>query len=105
MNNVRRKNLSVGKPNGRAKLTGTLKSKASAQGYLTADDIAQAFPGMEDEQLVDLFASMQEAGIEMREAKGKARRRGRRLNEDEFDLSTISSDDTVGLYLKEMARV
>jgi RNA polymerase primary sigma factor len=29
----------------------------------------------------------------------------RRLQEEEFDLSTISTDDTVGLYLKEMARV
>jgi RNA polymerase primary sigma factor len=28
-----------------------------------------------------------------------------RLEEEEFDLSNISTDDTVGLYLKEMARV
>src|SRR5574341_309811 len=48
---------------------------------------------------------MQEAGIEMREAKSPTRRRARRVGEDEFDLSNISSDDTVGLYLKEMARV
>jgi len=54
---------------------------------------------------VDIFASMQESGIEMREGRAKIRRRARRVDEDEFDLSTISSDDTVGLYLKEMARV
>ncbi len=103
MNNIQ-KSGRVGKLNGKAKLTGPLKAKAGAQGYLTADDIARAFPGMEDEQLVDLFASMQEAGIEMREGKG-LRRGARRAGEDEFDLSTVSSDDTVGLYLKEMARV
>jgi RNA polymerase primary sigma factor len=34
-----------------------------------------------------------------------AHKRARRPEEEEFDLSTISTDDTVGLYLKEMARV
>lgn len=106
MNNYKRRNGNgPAKANGKAKLTSALRQKATVQGYLTADDVAQVFPGLEDEQLVDLFASMQEAGIEMRDGRVKARRRARRAGEDEFDLSTISSDDTVGLYLKEMARV
>ncbi|MBM4423308.1 MAG: sigma-70 family RNA polymerase sigma factor [Chloroflexi bacterium] len=106
MNNYKRKSGNgLIKGNGRPKLAGALREKASVQGYLTADDVAQAYPGIEEEQLVDLFASMQDAGIEMRERHSKLRRRPRRIGEDEFDLSTISSDDTVGLYLKEMARV
>ena len=105
MNNVQRKNGSAGKTNGKVRLTGPLHEKAATQGFLTAEDVAQAFPGLEDEQLVDLLASIQEAGIEMRESKVRVRRRSRRPTEDEFDLSAISSDDTVGLYLKEMARV
>jgi RNA polymerase primary sigma factor len=107
MNNVRTKQSSTAKVKGnvRATLNGALRAKAAAQGFLTAEDVVQAHPGMEDDQLVDLLASMQDAGIEMREAPGRARRRARKPIEDEFDLSTISSDDTVGLYLKEMARV
>ena len=54
MNNYKLKNGNgSAKANGKAKLTGALKEKANTQGYLTADDVAQAFPGMADEQLVD----------------------------------------------------
>jgi RNA polymerase primary sigma factor len=107
MNNVRHKPTSTtkGRVNGKATLTGDLRAKATSQGFLTTEDVSQAFPGIEDEQLVDLFASMQDSGIEIRESKLAVRRRIRNVSEDEFDLSTISSDDTVGLYLKEMARV
>lgn len=107
MNNVRHKHTGTtkGRINGKATLTGDLRAKATSQGFLTTEDVSHAFPGMEDEQLVDLFAAMQDSGIEIREAKLATRRRVRKVSEDEFDLSTISSDDTVGLYLKEMARV
>ncbi|HLF03179.1 MAG TPA: sigma-70 family RNA polymerase sigma factor, partial [Anaerolineales bacterium] len=106
MNNVRHKSGGTGKVNGKTKLTGALKAMAASRGYVTEEEVAHAFPGIDDEHLVDLFASMQEAGIEIREGAAHARRRVRRPPvEDEFDLSTISSDDTVGLYLKEMARV
>jgi len=109
MNNVRHKQSSTVKVTGntRETLTRDLKAKATLQGFLTTDDVSQAYPGIEEEQLVDLFATMQESGIEIREGKSrpKPKRRATKVTEDEFDLSTISSDDTVGLYLKEMARV
>src|SRR3970040_310393 len=86
--------------------------KADAQGYLLTDDIIEAFPKAEEanRQLEELFAFLQEAGIEVYESKVDVPpqilpRAPRRLQEEEFDLSTISTDDTVGLYLKEMARV
>lgn len=87
-----------------------LLDKAEEQGFLAIEDVTQAFPDFEDDQLVDLFASMQGAGVELHEGKARlpVRTRARRqttTHEDEFDLSTIASDDTVGLYLKEMARV
>src|SRR3972149_3148439 len=86
--------------------------KADAQGYLLTDDIIEAFPKAEEanRQLEELFAFLQGAGIEVYESKADVppqilTRARHRVQEEEFDLSTISTDDTVGLYLKEMARV
>jgi RNA polymerase primary sigma factor len=96
-----------------------LMQKADDQGYLTSEDILEAFPEAEEniDQLEEVFILLQEAGIDIEEEplesedamlKGDVElleeREGDR-EEDLFDLSGISSDDTVGLYLKEMARV
>jgi RNA polymerase primary sigma factor len=95
-----------------AEALATLMDKADAQGYLLTDDIIDAFPRAEDanRQLEELFAFLQGAGIELYESRTDVppqvlARARRRLQEEEFDLSSISTDDTVGLYLKEMARV
>jgi RNA polymerase primary sigma factor len=91
-----------------------LMEKAEVQGYLMTDDIMEAFPEVEEalEQLEDVFISLQEAGIEIFDNKPENKAKIEIEVEDqyeedeaEFDLSGISSDDTVGLYLKEMARV
>ncbi|MEK9164878.1 MAG: sigma-70 family RNA polymerase sigma factor [Chloroflexota bacterium] len=92
-----------------AKVVSALLDKADAQGYLTTEEITQALPQAEEdsEDLADLFASIHEAEVEIYEARPAApiKMRPSRLSDDEFDLAAISSDDTVGLYLKEMARV
>ena len=95
-----------------AEALATLMDKADAQGYLLTDDIIEAFPKAEEanRQLEELFAFLQGAGIEVYESKADVppqilTRARHRVQEEEFDLSTISTDDTVGLYLKEMARV
>jgi RNA polymerase primary sigma factor len=94
-----------------AETLAVLMDKAYAQGFLLTDDIIEAFPQAEDanQQLEELFAFLHGAGIdvfeERSEVPAKAATRRRRPEEEEFDLSTISTDDTVGLYLKEMARV
>jgi RNA polymerase primary sigma factor len=98
-----------------------LMQKASEQGYLTSEDILEAFPEAEEniDQLEEVFISLQEAGIEIDDEPMESedemlkeamelldeREKERSVEEDLFDLSGISSDDTVGLYLKEMARV
>jgi len=97
-----------------------LVQKAGDQGYLTSEDILEAFPEAEEniEQLEEVFIFLQEAGIDIEDEpmesedemlKGAMElleeRKEERGEEDLFDLSGISSDDTVGLYLKEMARV
>ena len=91
-----------------------LLEKAEAQGYLTPDDILDAFPEAEEnlDQLEDLFAYIQDAGIEIYDDKAEVENakiaegvKGDGQGESVLDLTAISSDDTIGLYLKEMASV
>jgi RNA polymerase primary sigma factor len=98
-----------------------LMEKAESQGYLTSGEILEAMPETEDlvEQLETLHQLLQDAGIEIYEEKLKADddddsaktasdgsdEEEEQEDDEEFDLSGIASDDTVGLYLKEMARV
>jgi RNA polymerase primary sigma factor len=93
----------------KTKIIEALLDKADAQGYLTTDDIVQAVPEAEEdsEELADVYASVHAADIEIFDAKPAVPvpYRPRRLSDDDFDLAAISSDDSVGLYLKEMARV
>jgi len=92
-----------------------LLNRAEIQGYLTTDDILDVLPEAEDdlEQLEDIFILLQEAGIEIYDEEEEVEEEQIRKvidgytdsEEEEYDLSRIDSDDTVGLYLREMARV
>ena len=90
-----------------------LLERADSQGFLTTDDILEAIPDTDDaaDRLAEVLRWLQRVGVDVYED---------RLGGDEadpiddddldddidaFDLSGVSSDDTVGLYLKEMARV
>ena len=93
-------------------VVGELLEKAEVQGYLTTDDILDLLPEAEEtlEQLDDVFILLHEAGIEVydngEDQEISVTVSGYETNGDEdHDLSRISSDDTVGLYLREMARV
>ena len=71
-------------------------------------EMMQGFAGADDdpENFADLMLLMQGAEDTYDDKPAMMRKlRTRRGRADEFDLSAISSDDTVGLYLKEMARV
>lgn len=97
-----------------------LLERAEMQGHLALDDILEAFPEAEEnlEQLEDIFIYFQDAGIEIykdgrrettdkggvKEVEEAAGEEGQE-EKDALDLSGISSDDSIGLYLKEMARV
>jgi RNA polymerase primary sigma factor len=88
-----------------------LVEKGDYQGYIFVDDIIAVFPEAEDveERMDRLQAFFRRAGIEVYEDASQVpshfwRERGPD-DIQPFDLSAISSDDTVGLYLKEMARV
>jgi RNA polymerase primary sigma factor len=98
-------------------VVGELFDKAEVQGYLTTDDILDLLPEAEEtlEQLEEIFILLNEAGIDICEDKDAQVEGeqslgesvdGNETNDDgTYDLSSISSDDTVGLYLREMARV
>jgi len=94
-----------------------LMNKAIGQGYLITDDLLAAFPDAEDNmvQLEEIFIQLINQGIEVyadiEEAEEEKRLKEQTPGEtpipqtDPFDLSGIAADDTISLYLKEMARV
>lgn len=88
-----------------------LVEKGDYQGYVTHEDILTVFPEVEDseEKLDRIQSFFRRTGIDVFEDQSQVPEHlipepGSNGTEH-FDLSAISSDDTVGLYLKEMARV
>jgi RNA polymerase primary sigma factor len=96
-------------------VVGELLDKAEVQGYLTTDDILDLLPEAEEllDQLEDIFISLHQAGVEVYDDKVDVEAEEEQAlgiavdgyEKNDCDLSRISSDDTVGLYLREMARV
>lgn len=86
-----------------------LLDKADRQGYLTTEDVFEAIAEADDEvdQLEEVYLTLHNAGIEIYDDKDDhpADEIDEEEEDEDFDLSGISSDDTVGLYLKEMSRV
>ncbi len=99
----------------------TLLEKADVQGYLTTGDIMEVFPwdGEDDERLLELFGFLHHQGIEIvieEESEPEPDLAKLDASALEFNptglevallpnLESISADDSVGLYLKEMSRV
>src|SRR5690606_15875932 len=113
-----------------ADLLTELLERAEDQGYLTTDDVLEALPDSEDDSLEvaeEILIRLVAAGIKIYEDKddvpnGRANGNGHdedfelgldfaslaELADEEDasrDLTGIPTDDTVGLYLKEMAQV
>jgi len=89
-----------------------LLEKADVQGYLTTEDLMEVYPDVsrDVERLEAIMTALRRRGVEFYDQDEAE------LEEDEnqlppsdldpyVDLAPISSDDTIGLYLKEMARV
>ena len=98
-----------------SKKTEQLFSKAEAQGFITLDDILEVFPDAEESisELDELFLRLNGEDIQILfdstgkelQIKPKAAPEKKKATAAQFDLSEIASDDTISLYLKEMARV
>jgi RNA polymerase primary sigma factor len=89
---------------------------AKEKGYLTLDQVLEAFPETEDnvEQLDDLFRDLYRQGIQVYDGKDAAKEENVSEEEtsgensdrgDVADLSRIPVDDAVGLYFAEMSEV
>jgi RNA polymerase primary sigma factor len=96
---------------GRDTLLSDLLERAESQGYLTLDEVMESI-SESDENPVEVFALLQNAQIEIFDENDDPAEDPLAFSEDfddsgdeYLDLSAISADDTVGLYLKEMARV
>ena len=92
--------------------TAQLFSLGRDQGFVTYDDVLNAFPEAETnmEQLEDLFANLFEQGIEVsafREGDDNEAAEDERSEpaELDIDLDLIDIDDSISLYLKEIGRV
>ena len=98
--------------------TQKLLEKASKRGYVTSSEILEAFPQAEKDlpQLEEFFADLHDQGIEIYESEEEAEEERKKAEAGEpsalvedfekaLDLSEIAADDTITLYLKEMARV
>ena len=91
-----------------------LLDEAEEQGYLTIEQIIEAFPEAEEDlsELEDLFAYLQEQEIEVVESEdemvevdlGEDDLGGDSPETDAADLSNISIDNAVSLYFREMGR-
>jgi RNA polymerase primary sigma factor len=87
-----------------------LLEKANVQGYLTTDDLIEIYPdaSKDSERLETIMLALRRRGVDILDQEMD-------LQEEEAlppsdlnpyaDLTPIASDDTIGLYLKEMARV
>ena len=102
-----------------------LMEKAEFQGYLLTDEILEVIPDGSElaERMEEIVLHFQEAGIDVYAAKAAPDDQvmfddfDGDFDEDEdeledlfgddedLDMAAVGSDDTVGLYLKEMTRV
>ncbi len=98
-----------------------LMERAEVQGFLTTDDILETLPETDDlsERLEELLAQLREAGIDIYDSKvgiidaallqaddvDDEEELESASDDEDFELAAVNTDDTVGLYLKEMARV
>jgi RNA polymerase primary sigma factor len=97
----------------RNEVLNTLLEKAGVQGYLTTDDLIEAYPEVDSERLSVILLALRRRGVDVYDPESP---------EDDspidetasFDAGFeswanpadgVSIDDTIGLYLKEMSRV
>lgn len=90
-----------------------LLEKADVQGYLTTEDLMEFYPDVSQdaEHIEAVVGALRRHGVELLDSDSDIdiMDSDSRLDSSDFDtfsnLETISSDDTIGLYLKEMSRV
>ena len=96
-----------------AEILSMLLEKADVQGYLTTEDLMEFYPDVsrDAEHIEAVVVALRRRGVEVLDndsdidfLDSDSRIPGNDF-EDLSNLENISSDDTIGLYLKEMSRV
>ena len=95
-----------------------LMDKASVQGYLTTDDLMDAFPDTSEdmERLSVLLTALRRRGVDIVDSDGNLPSEITSADQSEHKPASaieinhrlddsIDRDDTIGMYLKEMSRV
>lgn len=90
-----------------------LLEKADVQGYLTTEDLMEFYPDVtrDAERIEAVLVALRRRGVEILDNDGDADDIDHEpyapITDMDFssNLDSISSDDTIGLYLKEMSRV
>ena len=96
-----------------AEVLNLLLEKADVQGYLTTEDLMEFYPDVtrDAERIEAVLVALRRRGVEVMDGDGESDL----IETDSLspvtdmdyssNLENISSDDTIGLYLKEMSRV
>ncbi len=103
-----------GRPKRSSEILSMLLEKADVQGYLTTDDLIEVYPDVSQdaERLQAVVIALRRRGVDFLDHEAEASfKDDDPLIDAESDMEpftsieSISSDDTIGLYLKEMSRV
>ena len=97
-------------------IVASLLIKAETQGYVVIDDILELLPDIDEsyEPVDRIIALLTEAGVQVQDLSGEEDDDESGLfmldddddeEEEKDDVAGISADDSIGLYLREMARV
>lgn len=97
-----------------AEILSMLLEKADVQGYLTTDDLIEVYPdvGQDADRLQAMVVALRRRGVDILDRDNE----GLEKEDDSYadndcglepfsGIESISSDDTIGMYLKEMSRV
>ncbi|NTV36091.1 MAG: sigma-70 family RNA polymerase sigma factor [Anaerolineaceae bacterium] len=88
-----------------------LLEKADVQGFLTTEDLMEAYPdvGQDAERIEAMVMALRRRGVDILDRDSDPAFEEDPLTPSDLDpyadLAPISPDDTIGLYLKEMSRV
>jgi RNA polymerase primary sigma factor len=90
-----------------------LLEKADVQGYLTTEDLMEFYPDVskDAERIEAVMVALRRRGVEILDGDSEVELADLETSAAASDmdafsnLDTVSSDDTIGLYLKEMSRV
>jgi RNA polymerase primary sigma factor len=96
-----------------AEILSLLLEKADVQGYLTTEDLVEFYPDVsrDAEHIEAVVVALRRRGVEILDGESDLDIIDSEANlsgdgfESMSNLENISSDDTIGLYLKEMSRV